>query len=64
MHGAGDLAFLPLVALANVDERGRLRAVEKRCCAGGVDLVDLGLDLLQEVAVAVHCFQEYSDWRR
>ena len=59
MDGARDVALVPLVPVAHVDEDGRLRLAELR---GGrrVDLVDLALDLLQELAVAGHCFRKYS----
>jgi hypothetical protein len=59
VHGAGDVALVPLVAVADVDEDGRLRLAQ----LGGVghaDLVDLALHLLQELAIGRHCFRKYS----
>src|SRR5207248_8860603 len=44
------------------EERGVLR-VEQTCRPGGVDLADLGLDLLEKLSVARHWFQKYSEER-
>src|SRR5664279_4899427 len=60
MDRAGNVALVPLVRLADVDEERRLGRVEKLAGARGVHLVDLGLDLGEQVAVARHDFPEYS----
>ena len=57
---AGEVAFAPLVRLADVDEERRLGGVEELAGAHGVHLLDLGLDLLQQLAVGRHDFQKYS----
>ena len=51
----------PLVALAHVDEGRRVVALDELLRSRDVDLLDLGLDLLQQLAVRGHCFQEYSE---
>ena len=59
VHGAGDPALLPLVALAHVDEDSAL--VHEALGAGGVGLFDLGLDGLEQLTVRRHRFRLYSD---
>jgi hypothetical protein len=57
VDGARDVPLVPLVLLADVDEE---RSVEL-ARANDVDLVDLGAELGQKVAVAGHDYPEYSD---
>src|SRR5262245_26405181 len=54
------MPFLPLVKLADVEERRRLSVVQQPCRGRRVDLVDLCLDLLEKVAISRHWFQKYS----
>jgi hypothetical protein len=60
VHGAGDPTLLPLVALAHVDEEGAV--IEQVLGMLGVDLLDLGLDGVQQVSVRGHCFRLYSEY--
>jgi hypothetical protein len=60
VDGAGDEALGPLVALAHVDEKRRLLRIDELARARRVDLGDLGLDLLQQLSIARHCFPKYS----
>jgi len=60
VDGAGKVALVPFVRLADVDEERRLRSVEELAGARGVHFVDLGPHLGKQVAVARHDFQEYS----
>src|SRR5204863_3759498 len=59
VDGAGDAALVPLVALAHVDEE-RVGA-EALVRARPVDLIDLGADVAEDVAVARHYFQNGSE---
>ena len=52
-----NVSLVPLVLLADVDEE---RVAEARARAGGVDLIDLGLDSREELAVTGHRFRKYS----
>jgi tetratricopeptide (TPR) repeat protein len=61
VHRPGNVPLVPLVAAADVDEERRLRCFEELARGLGVDLVDLRLDSLQEIPVAGHWFQKYSD---
>ena len=63
MDGAGDVALVPLVRLADVDEERRLGPSSSSRRARRVDLVDLGLDLRQQLSVARHDYPEYSGTR-
>src|SRR5262249_37158089 len=60
VDGARDVALAPFVRLADVDERGRRRRIEELAGARRVHLVDLALDLLEQLAIARHNFQQYS----
>src|SRR5207237_570466 len=60
---AGDPALAPLVLLADVDDERTLDGVERLAGAGDVDLLDLALDLLQQLAIARHDFHKCSDGR-
>lgn len=60
MHGSREMALLPLVALAHVEEERGLVAPEQGQGVRSLDLLDLGLHLLEQLAVVRHCFQEYS----
>ena len=64
MDGAGDEALHPLVPFADVDEDRRLVALEQRTAFRGVDLVDLGLHLLEQLSIGRHRYPKYSYWRR
>ena len=57
-----DGALVPLAALPHVDEDGRV-GLPKLGRPRGVDLLDLALDLLEQLAIARHCFRKYSDLR-
>ncbi len=46
VNRSGNVSFVPLVALAHVDEDG-VFALDQRGSRRGVDLLDLGLDLVQ-----------------
>ena len=46
---AGDDPLVPLVLLADVEEKRARLGVEQLARLGGVDLVDLGLDLLEQL---------------
>ena len=59
MQRVGQMTLGPLVVLTHVEQQRRLVRAEERLRRGGVDLLDLGSDLCQEVSVAVH-FQKYS----
>src|SRR6185312_10720335 len=61
VDGARDPALLPLVALAHVDEERRVVTVEQLARAAGVDLVDGGLRLLEQLPVGRHGFRLYSE---
>ena len=70
MDGAGNMAFLPLVELAHIEEQGRglccvgpCRIAETLVRLGGADLVDLGFDLCEMFSVGWHYFPEYSNLR-
>ena len=60
MDGAGKMALVPLLLLADVDEERRVDRVEEIAGARSVHLLDLGLDLLQKLAVARHDYPKYS----
>ena len=60
VHGAGNLALVPLVLLADVEEERRLGRVEELVGARGVHLLDLGSHLLEQLAVVRHDFPKYS----
>jgi len=62
VDGAGDVALVPLLALADVEENCRIGVVVELPGALRVDLVDLLPGLLEKVAVRTHCFPIYSDW--
>jgi len=62
VDGAGDVALVPLLALADVEENCRIGVVVQLPGALRVDLVDLLPGLLEKVAVRAHCFPFYSDW--
>ncbi len=59
VHRARDVALVPLVRLAHVEEE-RAAVPEQIVRVGRRDLRDLGLDLCQELSVGSHYFQEYS----
>src|SRR5205085_2194845 len=63
---AGDASLGPLVQLADVDEQRPVTVGggENLSRAREVDLVDLGLHLLEHVAIARHSFHKDSGWRR
>ena len=46
VNRSGNVSFVPLVALAHVDEDG-VFSLDQRGSRRGVDLLDLGLDLVQ-----------------
>ena len=56
----GKMALVPLVLFAHVDEERRVDRVEEVAGARSVHLLDLGLDLLQKLAVARHDYPKYS----
>jgi hypothetical protein len=58
MDGAGDVALVPLVLLAHVDEE---RVALELARAGDVDFVDVGAQLCEEIPVTRHDFHKYSD---
>src|SRR5581483_1162439 len=58
---ARDAALRPFVELAHVHDEGPIGAVEDLGGAWNVDLVDLGLHLRQQVAIARHDYPKYSD---
>ena len=51
VDGAGDVAFVPLLAFTDVDENGWIRVVVELARPFGVDLVDLLPGLLEKIAV-------------
>ena len=53
MNRPGQVSFVPLVALANVDD-GRRVAVDQLARVRRIDLVDRSLDLKQEIPVTRH----------
>jgi len=55
------MALVPLLALADIEENGRIGVVVQLAGAFGIDLVDLLPGLLEKVAVRAHCFPIYSD---
>jgi hypothetical protein len=57
---AGEVPLAPLVLLTDVDEERPRSRIEQLASARGVDLADLGLHLLQQLAVARHDFLKYS----
>ena len=60
VDGAGDMPFLPLVRLANVDEERALGGLETRLGLDGRDLVDLLPGLCDQLSVRRHYFGNYS----
>ncbi len=62
MHRPGEVTLVPLGLLADVDDRGGV-GLEERARLGRVDLLDLGLHLLEVLTVGRHCFNEYSEQR-
>jgi hypothetical protein len=56
VRGAGELALGDLVGLADVDDGDAL--VEEAVDVGGIDLVDLALDLLDELGTGWHGFRK------
>ncbi len=61
MHGAREVALLPLVLLADVEQERAIRLVESFANLRRGDLGDLLLDLCQQLSVGSHYFPEYSD---
>ena len=59
MDGAGDVALVPLVLLADVDD-DRLAGLDPVTGLRGVDLRDLGSHLLQQLSVVGHRYRKYS----
>ena len=53
VNRTGDVAFVPLVLLAHVDDH-RLAALDQLARVGNVELRDLGPDLLEQLAVGRH----------
>ena len=62
VDGAGDMALVPLLTLADIEENGRIGVIVQLASAFGIDLFDLLPGLLEKVAVRAHCFPIYSDW--
>jgi hypothetical protein len=60
VDGARDVALVPLVLLAHVDDH-RLGSLDQLAGALGVDLRNLGAHLLQQFPVRRHRFPKYSD---
>ena len=56
MDGAGEMALVPLVLLANVDPRSTLEILR----LAGVDLDDAILYFLEKFPVGGHSFKNYS----
>ncbi len=56
VDGAGEVAFLPLVGFADIDPDGAF----ERLGGAGVDLVDLGLGVLEQLAVGRHNYPNGS----
>jgi hypothetical protein len=56
VHSAGEVAFLPLLGLSDVDPDGALQGLG----GAGIDLVDLGLCLLQQLAISRHDYPNGS----
>ena len=56
VHGAGDLALVPLVLLPDVEEERRVGPFEELAGACCVHFLDLGANLLQELAIGRHDF--------
>ena len=56
MDCAGEVAFLPLVGFADIDPDGAF----ERLGGAGVDLVDLGLGLLEQFALGRHNYSNGS----
>jgi hypothetical protein len=56
----GDVALVPLVVAADVDPGRSLEVLR----LAGVDLLDLGLGLLEEFPVGRHCFKKNSSAKR
>jgi hypothetical protein len=63
VHRAREVALVPLLALAHVHHRDGVLGQEV-LSRGGVDLVDLGLRLLEQLAVRRHNFTKYSNLTR
>ena len=61
MDRAGDVPLVPLVLLADVEEQRRVVGLEQARAPVGVDLLDLGLDLVQQLAVGGHWFRKDSE---
>ena len=61
VHRAREVALLPLVLLAHVEEQRPVELVEAPENLRRGDLVDFVLDLGQELSVGSHYFPEYSD---
>src|SRR5262249_27094635 len=62
VDGSGNVALVPFLALADVEEdRGLGSVVVELARAPGVDLVDLLPRSLEKFAVGAHCFPIYSD---
>src|SRR5207244_6067454 len=60
VHGTRNVAFVPLVPAAHVDEERRLGAFQELPRGLGVDLVDLRLDASEELPVVRHRYRKYS----
>ena len=60
VHRARDVTLVPLLVLAHVDEERRVVALVELARGRGVDLVDLGLHLVEYFAVGSHCYWKYS----
>ncbi len=54
------MTLVPLVRLADVDEERAVLRLEALVRLDGRDLVDLGLDLREQLAVRRHYFPNYS----
>ena len=60
MDGARQVTLVPFVALAHVDDRNGVLGQEL-LRRRGIDFVDLGLRLLEKLAVGRHSFTKYSN---
>src|SRR6266545_4397821 len=59
VDGSRDVALVPLVLLADVDD-DRLARLDPATAFAGVDLRDLGPHLLQELSIVRHRYRKYS----
>ena len=64
VDGTRDVTLVPFLALADIEEDGRIGVVVAIARVLGVDLVDLLSGLLEKVAVRAHRFPIYSDLPR